>query len=543
MSFPGKRFSSVFVLASLGAIGCGNRNGPARPGDERAAIGGSGANSSGGAEGEGATFGSTGWSSEPSFLKASNADPGDMFGVSLDVSADGSCIAVGANREASAFLDQPADNSVPDSGAVYLFESSGGAWAESALVKASNPGQGDGFGSTLALSADGRTLVVGAPFESSSATGVNGAQTDDAASAAGAVYVFIRGDAGWRQEAYLKASNVDSGDTFGTSVALSADGNTLAVGAEGEASSAALEGDVQADNSAPEAGAVYVFQRASDEWQQQAYLKASNAESGDHFGVAVALSADGRVLAVGAEWEDSAAAGVDGDQEDNSSPFAGAVYVFLRNDGPWEQHGYLKPALRSGEVAVGFGGAVSLSADGNTLAVGAAADASSVGGINGNVSDASAPFSGAAYVFARTTGAFQQTAYLKASHPTAGDEFGHHLDLSADGKTLVVGAALEAGGGVGWMGDPKDESAPEAGAAYIFVLDSAILEQGYVKASNTAAGARFGWSLGLSADGSVLGVGASREGSDGDATGSAQDGRSAPRAGAAYLYSRSPPSR
>src|SRR5215471_8332781 len=97
-----------------------------------------------------------------------------------------------------------------------------------AYVKASNTDGGDGFGSTVAISADGNTLAVGAPGEASAATGINNTspgQGDNSASIAGAVYVFVRSGASWSQQAYIKASNAEANDFFGFSVSLSADGN------------------------------------------------------------------------------------------------------------------------------------------------------------------------------------------------------------------------------------------------------------------------------------------------------------------------------
>jgi len=102
---------------------------------------------------------------------------------------------------------------------------------------------------------------VGAPGEASSASGINGDQSDNGAPYSGAVYVFRRIGATWTQEAYLKASNTDPGDKFGRSVALS--GDTLAVGAPGEASSASgIDGD-QSDNGKGNSGAAYVFDLVS----------------------------------------------------------------------------------------------------------------------------------------------------------------------------------------------------------------------------------------------------------------------------------------
>src|SRR5229473_1689394 len=142
-----------------------------------------------------------------------------------------------------------------------------------AYVKASNTGAADEFGFAVALSIDGNTLAVGATGEDGPLTGVTPGIVDEttaagnAAPGAGAVYVFTRSIiAGtWSQQAYVKASNTGVADNFGSSVALSGDGSTLAVGAIGE------------DGSAAEAGAVYVFTRSVATWTQQAYVKASNA--------------------------------------------------------------------------------------------------------------------------------------------------------------------------------------------------------------------------------------------------------------------------
>ena len=127
---------------------------------------------------------------------------------------------------------------------------------------------------------------------------------------------------------YFKTSNTDAGDWFGSAVALSADGNTLAVGSEWEDSNArGINGD-QTDNTVNGSGAVYVFRRSGSTWTQQAYVKASNTDVGDWFGYAVALSTDGNTLAVGADYEDSNARGINGDQTNNSADLSGAVYLY-----------------------------------------------------------------------------------------------------------------------------------------------------------------------------------------------------------------------
>jgi trimeric autotransporter adhesin len=199
---------------------------------------------------------------------------------------------------------------------------SGDSIAQHAYAKASNTEAGDRFGGDVAL--DGDTLAVGAWGEDSAAQGIDGDQADNSATDSGAVYVFRRSGTQWLQEAYIKGSNTEAGDRFGMSVAL--DGDTLVVGASREDSAAqGIDGD-QADDSAADSGAVYVFRRSGTQWLQEAYIKASNTGAGDHFGRSVAL--DGYTLAVGAHEEASAARGINGNQDDNSAAGSGAVYIF-----------------------------------------------------------------------------------------------------------------------------------------------------------------------------------------------------------------------
>ena len=156
--------------------------------------------------------------------------------------------------------------------------------AQIAYIKASNAGFGDNFGAgssaigdnAVSLSADGMTLAVGAPFESSGAAGIDGDQADDAVYGAGAVYVFVPQGDTWVQQTYIKASNPGITDNFGFATALSADGNTLAVSAHFEASGDTGVDADQNDDSIPQAGAAYVFTRTGTTWAQQAYIKASN---------------------------------------------------------------------------------------------------------------------------------------------------------------------------------------------------------------------------------------------------------------------------
>ena len=272
---------------------------------------------------------------QQAFLKASNAGVNDTFGSS--VALDGNTLVVGAYSEDSCVTGINGDannNSCGHAGAVYVYTQTAGIWTQQAYLKASNTNADDQFGHTIALNGD--TLAVAASREASCATGINGDQSNNGCGQAGAVYVFTRTAGTWSQQAYLKASNTgfddrfgggQSGTIFGNSVALS--GDQLAVGAWEEDSCATGINGNQADNGCGGAGAVYVFTRTGNTWSQEAYVKASNANTADAFGFAVALS--GNTLAVGAFGEGSCATGINGNQTPNPNcDGSGAVYVYVK---------------------------------------------------------------------------------------------------------------------------------------------------------------------------------------------------------------------
>src|SRR5262249_3885583 len=144
----------------------------------------------------------------------------------------------------------------------------------------------------------------------------------------------------WVQQAYIKPSNCGAGDHFGWSVALSRDGNRLAVGAPLEDSAGRDVGGVQ-DENAIDAGAVYLFARSGTTWSEALYVKATNADPGDQFGYSVALSAPGDLLAVGAIQESSSARGVGGNQMQNNTASSGAAYTYI-NTAMWRFDQYFK---------------------------------------------------------------------------------------------------------------------------------------------------------------------------------------------------------
>jgi hypothetical protein len=458
------------------------------------------------------------------YAKASNTGLGDGFGTSVAISGD--TLAVGAYGEDSAATgvngDQ-SDNSVSSAGAVYVFRRVGTTWQQEAYLKASNTHVGDSFGYSVALSGD--TLAVSAVEEDSAATGVNGNPFDRSAIASGAVYVFRRTGATWQQEAYIKASNTEALDFFGQSIALS--GDTLAVGAYGEDSAATGVNGNQASNAASNSGAVYVFRRTGATWQQEAYVKASNTGAADSFGWSLALSGD--ALAVSAYEEDSAATGVNGDQASNTATDSGAVYVFRRTGATWQQEAYVK-ASNTG-FADSFGLSVALSGD--TLAVAANNEDSAAQGIGGNQADNTAMDSGAVYVFRRSGAVWAQEAYVKASNTGVGDNFGDRVALSGD--VLAVGAGSEDGASRGINGDQSSNSALTSGAVYVFRrAGTSWSQQFYVKASNAEASDYFG-SSGVALTDDTLAITAATESSAATGVNGDQASNSAPGSGAVYV--------
>jgi len=251
----------------------------------------------------------------------------------------------------------------------------------------------------VTLSGDGNTLAAGSYDEDGSAKGVNGV-SDEGAPNSGAAYVFVRRGGTWSPDAYVKASNTVRNIAFGSAVALSADGATLAVGAVDETNlTRGIDGDQSStpDNSIS-AGSIYVFGRTDGGWRQQAYVKSFNIGPTDLFGIRLALSGDGSVLAAGAPGQNGRGRGFTAKPDDFTAPESGAVYVFIRGSaGKWSQHAYLK-APNSDEFDQ-FGSAVALSGNGAVLAAASNGEDGGSPGIGGNQSDNSVRDSGAVFIF------------------------------------------------------------------------------------------------------------------------------------------------
>ena len=420
--------------------------------------------------------------------------------------------------------------------------------AQQAYLKASNVDAGDGFGWSVAV--DGNIAVVGAPFES----GNGSSPLDNSLSQSGAAYIFFRVGASWLQSAYLKASNPDAFDKFGSSVAINALTTTVVVGAPGEDGSS----PAAPNNSSPDAGAAYAFDFSAGVWLQRAYLKArSFPQSLAHFGAAVAIDQD--TIIVGEpdrdlqcfdcgspggglahvftrsagvwDWEATFASptmlptqnfgisvsisgdtAVVGSWRDYLGIFRSAAYVYFRTGTSWGLQATLRP---TNQDAFDFFG-LSVAISGDTIVVGAPKESSN----GSSPSDNSMTSAGAAYIFKRSNSpspVWNQIAYLKSPTPVTFQEFGHAVAVSGD--TLVVGAAA--------AGAPKGSD-----SAYVFGRDAGGLwtYQSNLTASNRDPLDQFGYSVAVSG-GTVI-VGAPNEASDG----SSPANNSAAGAGAAYVF-------
>jgi hypothetical protein len=288
------------------------------------------------------------------------------------------------------------------------------------------------FGFSVALSGDGNTAVIGG-------------LTDNFGN--GAVWIFERSGTAWLRKAKLLGTGTKGSSQQGHSVAISADGSTVLVGAI-------------ADDSFR--GAAWVFLRVQDQWVQQGKLVPADAAGASLFGTAVALSATGNTAMIGGMHDDAN---------------KGAAWIFERRDGVWAQQGPKLTGSGSVGLPVYQGASVALSADGNTALTGGWEDNAGVG---------------AAWVFVRTDSTWsQQGNKLTGSDAAGKPSQGYSVDLSADGNIAVVGAHNDNGG---------------QGGAFIYKRTNSSWQQLGSKISGTGSNGPSiqGRSVSISEDGSII---------------------------------------
>ena len=271
------------------------------------------------------------------------------------------------------------DDTVADSGAVYVFERSGISWLQQAKLLASNAVAGDLFGYSVAI--DGDTVVVGAPF-------VGGGSED------GAVYVFVRTGTTWSEQAILVPSVPAAGDRFGFQVAIS--GDTLIAGAPNR------------DSATNDAGGAFIFVRTGTTWSEEGKLRASDAGAGEFFGTSVSLDGD-RAL-------------IGSIRADGLNADTGAAYLFERTAGNWsEQVKFSELESAAGDL---YGSGVSLS--GSHITIGSPNH------------DALGANSGQAFFYKESAGVWTKT--LTTFGLAAGDNYGASVDNQSNGYSEIGSA-------------------------------------------------------------------------------------------------------
>jgi len=368
-------------------------------------------------------------------------------------------------------------------------------------------GSGDGFGRAVAI--DGDTIVVGVSMEDSSAKGVYRADTllseneDDSAENSGAVYVYEKDSNGrWDFAYYIKASNAEAGDLFGASVSMS--GEFLVVSAPGEDSLSNGFDGRQDSNQAPDSGAVYLFKRGVNQWEQLHYIKPQRNIPGadgynDAFGQQVLIQ--NNTLLISAPKDDFQADDFGAVIRADSG--AVLVYRYDLEDQAWRY----QSTLNADVVRAGDGFGLSIAMDNNTIAVGAPGDDNGeLTGVTTEVMidqdvgsgsprlDVSKVDSGAVYLFERSgggAGIWAQKAYIKASNSDEGDLFGSAVALSDE--YLVIGAKEEDSNGFGFDRNLSDNSLENSGAAYFYEpQNSTWVETIYIKSDRVQANSEFG---------------------------------------------------
>jgi hypothetical protein len=326
----------------------------------------------------------------------------------------------------------------------------------------------DNLGYSVAISAN--FVVLGSPYE------------DDNGENSGAVYIYNRNTLGvnqWGEVTKLLASDGETGDLFGWSVAIN--GDNVIVGA------------INADAGAANSGAAYIFNRnqgGMDNWGEVKILVASDRDLNDFFGNSVSIS--GTTAIVGAY------------SNDDFGQDTGAAYIFERDEGGASNWGQVKKVLANdAEAANHFGYSVDI--DGNLAAIGARWD-------NDNGAR-----SGSVYIFGRDVGGpmnWGQVKKLLSSDGGASDYFGYSISLS--GNIVLVGA---------W-GD--DDIAADSGAAYVFEKDEGGPnnwgQTKKIKATDCSLADRFGISVSLDGFNAIIGA--------------YLDDEIVSNSGSAYLYER-----
>jgi trimeric autotransporter adhesin len=426
------------------------------------------------------------------YFKASNTESGDLFGQDVALSADGQTLAATGKREASSATGangNQAANDSPGSGAVYVYRRGDREWQQEAYLKAGESQAEQLFGTgepaearALSISRDGSVIAVGASHQDVSGT------VD-----AGAVYIYERSSTGsWSLVATLHAPRTRASDFFGAALELSLNGRTLKVSSSGPRDAA---GNAE--------GRSHIFVRGAAGWRHATTI--APFYPGDLCAV-TRMSADGQTLV------------------QYCGSFSGApqrIVTLKRSDGAWvhasdlaitsgftlrqplalnadaTQMAVQQPRYAEAEVQIyrwfegvgwspeanfippsnspsgaSFAASLAFNGDGTLLAIGEPRGPyTGAGGLYPAYLDETGEQQGIVHLLLReeeNPEHWAQIAWIKAPNPGNGDAFGQSVALSGNGRVLAVGAPEEDGGATGVDGDREDDSAPDAGAVYLY---------------------------------------------------------------------------
>ncbi len=318
--------------------------------------------------------------STPTALSIKGVPPTGLLGWSLGISANGQVAAGGA----------PATNgssagSTDYTGAAYVYTQANGIWSDPITLSTTGiPTEGE-FGESIAVSANGQQVIVGAP-------NLNGLT--------GAVYVFTESGGSWANTPTRAALTVPTGITtgysFGYGLAVSSDGRTLIVGARQTS-----VGTGQ--------GVLYAYTLSGTTWGNPVALTVTGIAKSSFVGGSISVSADGSIVIAGGP---------------NANSTAGSAYVWTKSGGTWSNPVALTPPSTNGTKG-NFGSSVGISGDGTVVIIGA-------------------PFAnnsnGAAYVYTKSGSSWSTNPAMIS----VGSGSGYSVALSPDGKTAFIG--LPGGG-------------------------------------------------------------------------------------------------
>lgn len=364
----------------------------------------------------------------------------DNYGRDISLSEDGTWAAIGAELRD--------DNSLTNSGCVYIYKRKGQTWIKSSTLYANPQTANTVFGWSVALDSTGTHLLVGEVSENTTQN------------LSGAVHYYTRVGETWTHRQKFKLPTPAAENFFGGSIALNAVGDYAVIGAFNH------------DAKGTQPGAVFIFKRTGSTWTYQSQMVSPIGETNTYYGISAEMNSSGSILAVGAMGPDS------------SGLYKGAVYLYDRNGEVWTYKEKILPP--NPDFDSQFGGGLSFNKDGTLLLIGSEGNRGY--GLN----------TGAVYIYRKEGSAWVMKDTLRVPNSKVSDYFGRGIALTDDGKLALISS-------VG-----RDEVVTDQGAVYIFAdlnyeapvnAIEALREQEKLYAKTPVVNSYFGTACALSHDG------------------------------------------